>query len=402
MMSKRIGMILAAIVAVLVMASMACTEKAPEPAKKVTKAKQNGMAELQKKADAKKFEVCYGSFAKAATKTIKINDKPFILEGSTLKPPADEDTSAVLGIVSDMKASSKNNMAAMKEYLDFFKAQGAEMILVLGDTAEMRKDYVALLSILLDSGLPVGVITGNRDPLSTYATAVNDLSAKYPNFINMNQVRVIDSEDFNIVSLPGYHDIRYVHHKKDACVYGEKEIAELGAKIDEMTGEPVVLISHGPPKGEGKEALDYAFSGGNVGDPKLAKLIAEKNIPFGLFGNIHEAGGKGVAKDLTTKVPQNTLVESLFINVGPGDTDPWNMNDNSVSYGMATVVKFEGNKASYTILRRKNGNGNGAEPADPKKPASPEKVLKQPLKLQPKAAGTKTGLKLDAKKPVAN
>jgi len=401
MMNKRTGMILAAMVAILVMAAMACQQKEEPAPKAVPKAKQNAMTELQKKADAKKFEVCYGSFAKAAAKTVKINEKPYIIEGSTLKPPADEDKGAVLGIVSDMKASSPNNMSAMKEYLDFFKTAGVEMILVLGDTAEMRKDYVSLLSILLDSGLPVGVITGNRDPLSAYADAVNELSAKYPNFINMNQIRVIDSEDFNVVSLPGYHDIRYVHHKKDACVYGEKEIAELGAKIGEMAGEPVVLISHGPPKGEGKEALDYAFSGGNVGDPKLAKLIAEKNIPFGLFGNIHEAGGKAVAKDLKTLVAPNTMSDSLFINVGPGDTDPWNMNDNTVSYGMATVMKIEGNKASYKTYRRKNGNG--AEPAENKKPATPDEMLKKPLKLQPKAAGTKTGLKLDTnKKPVAN
>ena len=396
MMSKRTGLVLVAAIAMMVMALAACKEKqAPAPAKEVPKAKKDAMAELQKKAEALKFEVCYGSFDKAAAKTIQINGKPYILEGSTLKPPADADSQAVIGIISDLKASSKNNLKAMKEYLDFFKSQGVELILVLGDTAEMRKDYITLLTPLLDSGLPVGVITGNRDPLSSYAQAVADLSAKYPNFINMNQVRVIDSEDYDIVSLPGYHDIRYVHHKNNSCVYGEKEIAELGKKIGEMEGKSVVLISHGPPKGEGKGALDYAFSGGNVGDPKLAKLIADKNIHFGLFGNIHEAGGKGVGKDLTTKVPEDTMVENLYINVGPGDTDPWNMNDDSVSYGMATVMKIDGKKASYKIYRRKNGNGEDS--AEPAKPAGDD-PMKKPLKLEPKANQAKPGLKLDGGK----
>lgn len=53
-----------------------------------------------------------------------------------------------------------------------------------------------------------------------------------------------------------------------------------------------VLICHGPPK----DILDLVNNNLNpdphVGDPYLRKMLEETNIPYCIFGHIHEQGGK--------------------------------------------------------------------------------------------------------------
>ena len=60
------------------------------------------------------------------------------------------------------------------------------------------------------------------------------------------------------------------------------KLAELAASCD----SPVLLVSHGGPLQSGAEAIDRTSEGENVGDPGLAKAIADAKIPFGIFGAI--------------------------------------------------------------------------------------------------------------------
>lgn len=63
----------------------------------------------------------------------------------------------------------------------------------------------------------------------------------------------------------------------------EKQIQE---KLKDFPGCDV-LISHGPPS----EILDKTKSGRNTGSTTLKDLVLENDIPYHIFGHIHEAHG---------------------------------------------------------------------------------------------------------------
>jgi hypothetical protein len=112
-----------------------------------------------------------------------------------------------------------------------------------------------------------------------------------------------------------------------------------------------MLISHGPPRGEGSQALDYAILGGNVGNPEINRAIEEGKIAFGAFSNIKEAGARATDLPGTTIIPPSTPAKSLFLNPGPADSMRWEMNDGTKSYGMAAVLTIEGGQASWKGYR---------------------------------------------------
>src|SRR5258708_39917886 len=112
-----------------------------------------------------------------------------------------------------------------------------------------------------------------------------------------------------------------------------------------------MLISHGPPRGEGSQALDYAISGGNVGDPEINRAIREGNIAFGAFSNIKEAGARAADLPGTTVIPPSTPAKALFLNPGPADTMRWEMNDGNKSYGMAAGLPIAGVRAVWKWFR---------------------------------------------------
>ena len=112
---------------------------------------------------------------------------------------------------------------------------------------------------------------------------------------------------------------------------------------------PVVLLSHAEALGEGREALD-AFPDGNAGDANLAAFLKSNKVPFGVFANIHEAGGR--AADLSGKLATEDVPQkSLFVNVGLGDSTPWKLNDGTWSYGLVATLKIDGDQASYKAYR---------------------------------------------------
>ncbi|MGC8928307.1 MAG: hypothetical protein ACP5QK_10340, partial [Myxococcota bacterium] len=105
-----------------------------------------------------------------------------------------------------------------------------------------------------------------------------------------------------------------------------------------------------PMKLEGKDAIDYAWEAGNVGDEHLTDALKEaKNIKFGIMGHILEAGGK--ANTIDGKViKQGVYSDTLFLNPGPAQSLGWKMLDGKTSYGMAATFYLRGTKAKYKII----------------------------------------------------
>ena len=113
----------------------------------------------------------------------------------------------------------------------------------------------------------------------------------------------------------------------------------------------VVVLSHGPPKQEGVEALDRTLEQANVGDPALAKLLADAGVKFGVFSNIQEAGGRATNLAGSEILSADEPHDALFLNPGAADSVSWKMNDGSRSVGMAAVLTLDDGKGMFTIHR---------------------------------------------------
>ena len=84
-----------------------------------------------------------------------------------------------------------------------------------------------------------------------------------------------------------------------------------------------------------------------------AFLKDNKLFPFGLFGNIQEAGGRGSNLEGQTIGP-DTLASELYINAGSANSSRVSMLDGSEAIGMAAVLTVEGGKALYETKRIEN------------------------------------------------
>ena len=251
-----------------------------------------------------------------------------------------------LGVLSGLKELDPGTQALLADWLARFKAQDVDAVIVDGDSAEDESRLDDVFAALAGSGLPTYVVIGNWEGRASFNRALHDAAKEHPNLINADFARRYDGEGFDLISLPGYYDRNYVR-SSGGCVYtaaDAKGLVALAAQAD----DPVVLVTHGPPKQSGKAAIDFVPDTGNVGDPNLAAAITEAKIHFGVHGHILEAGQR--ATDLAGKpVAQNKLVPALFVNPGPANALPWKLNDGKTSTGAAALLTLQGGKAKWEL-----------------------------------------------------
>lgn len=276
----------------------------------------------------------------------------------------DADGTLTFGVLGPVNEDSGLNMLALKKYVKFFQDEKADAIVVTGDVGEVASGISRVLEELGATKLPVFVVIGNRECRAEFTDGINAAKARAPNIVNLNEVRVVEFPELTLVSLPGYHDPAYINCKT-GCQYLKSTVAEVVRAAKEAK-TPVALIAHGPPHGNGNQALDFAGAGGNVGDEAITRAIADGNIAFGLFSNIKEAGGRAT-KDAegTQLAKEGEASKTLFLNPGPADTMGWDMNDSTKSVGMAAVFSVKEGQGSWKMLRLKPPTA--AEKAEAKK-----------------------------------
>lgn len=264
----------------------------------------------------------------------------------------DADGALTFGVLGPVNEDSGLNMLALKKYVKFFTDEKADAIVVTGDVGEVAGGISRVLEELAATKLPVFVVIGNRECRAEFTDGVTAAKAKFPNVVNLSEVRVVEFPELTLVSLPGYHDPNYINCKT-GCLYLKSTVDEVVRAAKEAK-TPVALIAHGPPHGNGNQALDFAGAGGNVGDAAISKAIADGNIGFGFFSNIKEAGGRASKNSEGTELlKEGEASKTLFLNPGPADTMGWDMNDSTKSVGMAAVVTLKEGQASFKMLRLK-------------------------------------------------
>ncbi len=348
---------------------------APPPAPKlvkpeVTSASVSGTSDPQ----------CIGPIDLAVPAKLTIAGKQVERHGYKLSFPAPEkkDAPTVFGVLAGINEDSGENMLNLRKYVEFFKAEKADAILAVGDNGESIEAIVRVMTPLAETGLPVFAILGNRECGGHFNDAMTELQKKFPNVVNFSNVRHVEFGNVDVISLPGYHDKRYIHCPS-GCQYFKQDVDAL-KPIAKAAKNPVVLVAHGPPHGSGPSSLDAATEAGNVGDANLNGLITEAGIPFGVFANIKEAGAR--ATDLAgTLIKQDALSDKLYLNPGPADAVAWAMNDGTQSLGMVATLTVEGKQARYKIFRAKaftaeeKAQAARLAPPEPKEPEpEPEPV----------------------------
>ncbi len=298
---------------------------------------------------------CPGPFdSLKAPLLFEMGGKRYELSGHQLKVlNPDADKRIKIGAIGASKDAADGTMANIKASLAWFEKQGVEWIVANGDLAMDEFDFEEIIDVLAQSKLPVLVVLGNADSRGSWARIYRSRFEKYPNLIDGTLVRQILADDVELWTLPGYHNKAFVK-QTGACTYSAKDVMGMRTKLKKASGDPVALISHGPPQGRGRRALDWIPDKVNVGDPDISALLKKKKIAFGVFGHILEAGGIGVGADFSSRVKPGARSDSLYVNVGSVSGDPWPMLDGSASYGMAMIIEMDGGFARYRVKRFKS------------------------------------------------
>lgn len=357
---------------------LGCTEKkaeTPPPPKPVEAPKPAPVVPPAVPAEPRADKECAAPIDPGPATPIKFGARTGTQTGARLAfTDADADGALIFGVLGPVNEDSGLNILAVKKYVKFFQDEKADAIVVTGDVGEVASGIGRVLEELGSTQLPVFVVIGNRECRAEYTDGVNAAKAKFPNIVNLNEVRVVEFPELTLVSLPGYHDPSYINCKT-GCQYAKGTITEV-VKAAKEAKTPVALVAHGPPHGSGNQALDFAGAGGNVGDEAIATAITEAKIAFGFFSNIKEAGGRATKDPAGTQLlKEGEASTALFLNPGPADTMGWDMNDSTKSVGMAATFTLKGGAGSFKMLRLKPPSA--AEKAEAKKfdpPARDEKA----------------------------
>ena len=258
--------------------------------------------------------------------------------------------SFTFGVIADIKESNSDNLANLQKYADHFMAKKVQAILLPGDIGDSKEQIEEILTQLAETKLPILTLMGNREGRASYNAAIKAVKAKHPGIIDLNHYRAATFDHAAFVSVPGYHNKIYIH-SRDGCHYTPEDVDATKAIAKAVESKTRILVSHGPPRQEGALALDRTLEEANVGDPELQNLLSETNIPFGIFANIHEAGGHATTQNGEKRINQGEFVESFYLNPGPADSVRWAMNDQTESVGMVAVVEVKGNQAKYSVFR---------------------------------------------------
>jgi Icc-related predicted phosphoesterase len=282
---------------------------------------------------------------------LRVEGSTAVREGGKWKGPLK------IGVLGAPKDAEPETAANVRKANAAFKKAGAQLILVNGDLADSAEIAAVAQMVAKETTLPVLIHSGNIEWTTAFTEALDAVNAEAPAYVNLNYIRDLDLGGVHLLSVPGWSNAKYV--KPAACRYTKANVDEIRpiAEAAAAKGETVIVTAHGPPRGRGKQALDFADEAGNVGDESLAELLEQVPVRFGLFGHILEAGGRAtsdVAVQKPVKLPMRAPAAKLYINAGSSSSYGWQMLNKKTSRGMAALVTFDqldkGGRAKVVFL----------------------------------------------------
>lgn len=299
---------------------------------------------------ARSGECVGGPGALAAPITIRAGKGEYRLEGSRLvETSTDKDQTLRIGVLSATKDDREETAAAIRTMIARFEKRGVDLLIANGDLATDEFEMEAIFPVLAEAKVLTLILIGNTESCGSFNKIAGAVFAKKPHLINGNWVRRLELDDATILTAPGYFDRKFTH-TGGASTYDADDLRVLG-RIAKDAKQPLVLVSHGPPRTHGKQGIDVVSDGSNVGDEMLTELITDLKIRFGIFGHILESGGRGSDLSGKKKLAPKAWHPQLHVNAGTLNPDPWSMVDGTTSHGMAIFMAIEPKRARYEVER---------------------------------------------------
>ncbi|MBI4441530.1 metallophosphoesterase [Candidatus Woesearchaeota archaeon] len=250
------------------------------------------------------------------------------------------------GVITDTHGHGEN----AQYFAQQFTKRGVDGIILTGDIAD-RMSWITgdgkgenVIRILAKTGLPIYVLPGNHDPRLYYEPAIATLRKQHPNIIDLLSCRKIDGIGFDFVSNPyGIGRSYYL----SGYYASEKTYAELEQLLTHGD-DPLLLITHQPPKCPGRYGTDYTMEGSNDGDPRLDEIMRQHKVHFSLSGHIHSAtnGCDADGNRMREKAPAASL------RLNPGAALPHMTRTGKYSAGKAAIIILEKKHMQYELLEK--------------------------------------------------
>ncbi len=212
-----------------------------------------------------------------------------------------EDGVIKIGVASDIEG----NLEGAIKSAEVMRANKVDAVILAGDLYEnerIRKnprypDSIDNSSEMVNGikpyaflNVPVFIIPGNHENKETYKKAFEILKINFDNVFDINRKKV-DMAGVNLVGIGGYHDRNFTDSEGFVLRNSDYNFARESLRDFAEQREPIVLVSHGPPRSEGE--IDYVEGFGHVGDERIRGILEDKldSRVINVHGHIHEGGG---------------------------------------------------------------------------------------------------------------
>jgi Icc-related predicted phosphoesterase len=231
------------------------------------------------------------------SRLLDLNGIEYKIKDGVISQTTKEAGQIKIGVMADLHAHKKNSEFFAnqldQECVDVYFLAG-DLSHSLGDYEGAKDDFNEIISVVepvAATGKLVLAVPGNHEQTQTYASALEHLTSKYPNVVDMNTVPVADLDGLTIVALGGSVNPRFCVQK--GYLRSREDFEELGALVKQYQGDkPLLVATHIPQKYSTKRGLDVIDHGGsNVGGEELARVRRAMDSKFGVSGHIHEAYG---------------------------------------------------------------------------------------------------------------
>ncbi|MBN2343916.1 MAG: hypothetical protein JXX29_17190 [Deltaproteobacteria bacterium] len=256
-----------------------------------------------------------------------------------------------VGLLAGIHEMTPETEKNLNYYLDQFKAAKVQAIIVVGGVGKTQEQITNVLTALAKAPIPILVTPGSQASFGALRGAFKKLKQKYPQLVDLTQVRRVFMKHVNFISLPGYFNPFYLEARSQGCSYELKELQQItDLAMDDKTN---VLLSATPPLGTGPNAPDMGRGNVNIGDPALRDELSDSPIKFALVGHVYESGGNAVAKGSTQSLPPGIWHPSIILQAGSADAIPVRLTNGGRTAGMAHIVDFSGHRARFKQILAK-------------------------------------------------
>lgn len=302
------------------------------------------------------------------SRNISLENKTYSIDKNTLTEKTETDSNEIrFGIVADIHGEKEKAEKIAKQ----FSQQNLNAILIAGDISRHFNDKKNIpeeteiknsLIPFLETGKPVYIIAGNHETKKDYFNTINELSKQYNNLFDLATLKYANLKGVNLFGVSGGTLTPGNGFKI------KEQIKSIDDAVFSLDNDPVLMVSHMPPKFSHDEAIDCEYdlillktgkkitdrhkaeeliyqgqdfkkiNFKNSGIKELTDLINEHKISFLVSGHFHMNQG---ADNFEENIPENEYNKFLFMNPG------------AAQYNKAAILTIKKHEAKYEFLEIK-------------------------------------------------